>query len=435
MTRPAVVRSLSHQPPPPPQLLARARRPLSCTAAHAAAVVAAAAAAAAGPNGTPGSAAADTTTATGTAPTKAPDVTSGTSQVRIVEVGARDGLQNEPGTVGLVTKLQLLARLRATGLCHIEAGAFVSPRWVPQMAESPSILQHLGAARASTRASASASASASGEGQGDGQEDDGTTYSWLVPNEQGLTAMLSAAAQPQLSAPASVRGHEIAIFASASEGFSRRNLNCSVAESLARFEPVAARARELGLRVRGYVSMVVACPYDGPTPPAAVGDAVQRLLAMGCYEVSLGDTTGVGTPASVAALLRHLTVDRAIPARRLAAHWHDTFGMAVVNARVALDFGIRTFDSSVAGLGGCPYAVGATGNVATEDLVYFLEGCGLRTGVDLDALVAVGQWISHALGRRNASRVGRALASRHRGAGGSGDGGGGGGGDVSAGKL
>ena len=178
-----------------------------------------------------------------------------------------------------------------------------------------------------------------------------------------------------------------------------------------------------------------ACPYDGPTPPTAVGDTVQRLLAMGCYEVSLGDTTGVGTPASVAALLRHLTVDRAIPARRLAAHWHDTFGMAVVNARVALDFGIRTFDSSVAGLGGCPYAVGATGNVATEDLVYFLEGCGLRTGVDLDALVGVGQWISHALGRRNASRVGRALASRHRGAGGSGDGGGGGGGDGGAGKL
>ena len=402
MTRPAV-RYRSHpQLLPPPQRRARARRAQSCPASN------------------------------GALSSNTPDATSGTSQVRIVEVGPRDGLQNEPGTIGLATKLRLLAALGVAGLRHIEAGAFVSPRWVPQMADSPTILRLIAAARTSVSAGTGAggsaqaaetataidtsTATASGEGEDEDQEEEDITYSWLVPNERGFAAMLSALVQSQLPTPASVLGHEIAILASASEGFSRRNLNCSVAESLARSERVAARARGLGLRVRGYVSVVVDCPDDGPTPPAAVGYVAQRLLAMGCYEVSLGDTTGKGTTASVTALLHHLTVDRAIPARRLAAHLHDTFGMAISNARVALDFGIRTFDASVAGLGGCPYAVDSTGNVATEDLVYFLEGCGLRTGVDLDALIDVGQWISHALGRRNASRVGGAMASLSRGA-------------------
>jgi len=231
------------------------------------------------------------------------------------------------------------------------------------------------------------------------------TYSYLVPNEKGLAGFLDANPTPGT-------GNEIAVFASASEGFSQKNLNCSIAESLQRFQPVVEKALKSGFGVRGYVSMVIACPYSGPTPPEAVAGVVQKLLGMGCYEVSLGDTNGVGTPGTVAKLLRCLINERCIPAEKLAAHFHDTYSQAIVNSLVALEHGIRTFDSSVGGLGGCPYAAGATGNVATEDLVYFLEGTGVHTGVDLEQLAGVGEWVSKALGRRNESRVGRALAGK-----------------------
>jgi hydroxymethylglutaryl-CoA lyase len=316
------------------------------------------------------------------------------ASVRIVEVGARDGLQNEKTTVPLDTKLELLSRLSKTGLKHIEAGSFVSPKWVPQMANTSEILARLEMERRGT------------DDDGSGRDDDGITYSYLVPNRRGLEGFLHSDTLPKRE------GNEIAVFASASEGFSRKNLNCTVEESLRRFEPVLAEAREKGYRVRGYVSMVIACPYSGPTPPSAVADVVEKLLEMGCYEVSLGDTNGVGTPGTVGKLLRYLVEERRIPPERLAAHFHDTYGQAIVNSLVALEHGIRTFDSSVGGLGGCPYAEGATGNVATEDLVYFLEGTGVHTGVDLGKLVEIGEWISKALGRGNGSRVGRALAGK-----------------------
>ncbi|KAF8252412.1 aldolase [Wilcoxina mikolae CBS 423.85] len=304
-------------------------------------------------------------------------------RVRIVEVGARDGLQNEKTPVSLDTKLELLSRLSKTGLRHIEAGSFVSPKWVPQMANTSAILSHLESTR---------------------PKDDGVTYSYLVPNTKGLSIFLST------TPPASTRGSEIAIFASASEGFSQKNLNCSITESLSRFEPVVASALEHGFQIRGYVSMIISCPYSGATPVSAVADVVEKLLDMGCYEVSLGDTNGVGTPGTVGRLLRYLVTERGIRVEQLAAHFHDTYGQAIVNSLVALEHGIRTFDSSVGGLGGCPYAQGATGNVATEDLVYFLEGTGVDTGVDLEAVVKVGEWISKVLGRGNGSRVGKALA-------------------------
>jgi hydroxymethylglutaryl-CoA lyase len=307
------------------------------------------------------------------------------AEVRIVEVGARDGLQNEKTTVTLDTKLELLLRLSKTGLRHIEAGSFVSPKWVPQMSNTSAILSQLETTR---------------------EKDDGITYSYLVPNTKGLSGFLEAKPTPATT------GNEIAVFASASEGFSQKNLNCSIADSLARFEPVVVSALENGYQVRGYVSMVIACPYSGPTPPQAVAEVVEKLLEMGCYEISLGDTNGVGTPGTVGKLLRYLVDERRIPPERLAAHFHDTYGQAIVNSLVALEHGIRTFDSSVGGLGGCPYAKGATGNVATEDLVYFLEGTGVHTGVDLEQLVGIGEWISKTLGKGNGSRVGRALAGK-----------------------
>ncbi|PWW72257.1 pyruvate carboxyltransferase [Tuber magnatum] len=207
---------------------------------------------------------------------------------------------------------------------------------------------------------------------------------------------------------------EIAIFGSASEGFSQKNINCSIAESLERFRPVARRALENGIRVRGYVSMIIGCPYDGPTSPMKVAEVVEGLLDLGCYEVSLGDTNGVGTPGTIGTLVNYLIKDRGITAEKLAAHFHDTYGQAIVNCLVALEAGIRTFDSSVAGLGGCPYSKGATGNVATEDLVYFLEGTGVKTNVDMDKIVEIGDWISKQLGRRNESKVGTALMARRR---------------------
>lgn len=309
------------------------------------------------------------------------------ASVRIVEVGARDGLQNEKTAVPLETKLELLSRLSKTGLRHIEAGSFVSPKWVPQMANTSAILSHLE------------------ETKDKEPERKGITYSYLVPNEKGLTGFLDGKPTPG-------NGNEIAVFASASEGFSQKNLNCSIDESLQRFAPVVEKALKSGFRVRGYVSMVIACPYSGATPPEAVANVVEKLLDMGCYEVSLGDTNGVGTPGTVAELLKCLIHKRGIPAEKLAAHFHDTYGQAIVNSLVALEHGIRAFDSSVGGLGGCPYAAGATGNVATEDLVYFLEGTGVHTGVDLEQLAGIGEWVSKKLGRRNGSRVGRAIAGK-----------------------
>ncbi|EWC47539.1 hypothetical protein DRE_03159 [Drechslerella stenobrocha 248] len=305
--------------------------------------------------------------------------------VKIVEVGPRDGLQNEKVIVPLATKLGLIERLSSTGLRVIEAGSFVAPKWVPQMADSSSILAHLSKHPPQLPTAAHK-----------------ISYPFLVPNTKGLDAAL---ANP------TARPSEIAIFASASEGFSQRNLNCSIEESLARFAPVVSRALDAGVPVRGYISMVIACPYSGPTPPEAVVDVALKLLDMGCYEISLGDTTGVGTPHTVDVLIKALLA-AGVPVEKLACHFHDTYGQAIVNCMVGLANGVRVFDSSVAGLGGCPYAKGATGNVSTEDLVYFIHSVGMDTGVDLQRLAEVGAWISDSIGRKNNSKVGPALLAK-----------------------
>ncbi|NLD68674.1 MAG: hydroxymethylglutaryl-CoA lyase [Limnobacter sp.] len=297
-------------------------------------------------------------------------------QVRIVEVGPRDGLQNEKQSIPTDVKLELIDRLGAAGLRSIEATSFVSPKWVPQMADHAELMRAL-------------------------VRRPGVDYPVLTPNLKGFEAALAAGAT------------EVAVFTAASEGFSRKNTNCSIAESIERFVPLAEAARSAGVKVRGYVSCVVACPYDGPIAPSQVADVAARLLDLGCYEVSLGDTIGVGTPASVQRMLD--AVAARIPVARLAGHYHDTYGMAVANVHASYLFGLRVFDSSVSGLGGCPYAKGATGNVATEDVVYLLQGLGADTGVDLDALVDCGAWISERLGRANGSRVGRALLAKRAG--------------------
>lgn len=294
-------------------------------------------------------------------------------RVRIVEVGPRDGLQNEPHQVPTATKLELIARLAATGLCDIEVTSFVSPKWVPQMADQVQVMRGL-------------------------RRRPGLNYPVLTPNLKGFEAAVAEGAA------------EVAVFAAASEGFSQRNINCSIDESIARFVPVFDAAGRLGVRVRGYVSCVIACPYDGAVAPKKVAEVAVRLLELGCCEVSLGDTIGAGTPDSVLRMLE--AVAARVPVARLAGHYHDTYGMAVANVHASYRFGLRAFDSSVAGLGGCPYAKGATGNVATEDVVYLLQGLGADTGVDLDALVDCGAWISAALGRENGSRVGRAMLAR-----------------------
>ena len=291
-------------------------------------------------------------------------------RVRIVEVGPRDGLQNEEQAVSTETKLELIDRLAQAGLRDIEATAFVSPKWVPQMADHEDILRRL-------------------------QRRPGVNYPVLTPNLQGFEAAAAAGAT------------EVAVFAAASEGFSRKNINCSIDESIARFAPVVAAAQARGVKVRGYVSCVIACPYDGPIAPSQVAEVAARLYEMGCAEISLGDTIGVGTPASVLHMLE--AVASRVPLASLAGHYHDTYGMAVANVHASYCFGLRVFDSSVAGLGGCPYAKGATGNVATEDVVYLLNGLGAGTGVDLAMLADVGAWISKSLQRPNNSRVGAAL--------------------------
>lgn len=294
-------------------------------------------------------------------------------QARLVEVGPRDGLQNEKQTVTTDTKLELIARLADAGLRAIESASFVSPKWVPQMADHADLMQRL-------------------------VRRPGVSYPVLTPNLKGFEAALAAGAT------------EVAVFAAASESFSQKNINCSIAESIARFDPVFAAAREHGIQVRGYVSCVVACPYEGPIAPQAVADVAQALYERGAYEVSLGDTIGTGTPSSVERMLD--AVARIVPIDRMAGHYHDTYGMAVANVDASWRFGLRTFDSSISGLGGCPYAKGATGNVATEDVVYLLQGLGADTGIDLDALVDTSAWISQRLGRELGSRVARAMLAK-----------------------
>ncbi len=291
--------------------------------------------------------------------------------VRIVEVGPRDGLQNEKQVVPAATKVELIERLAACGLRTVEATSFVSPKWIPQLADAAEVYTGV-------------------------RKRPGVTYPVLVPNLQGLERALAVGVR------------EIAVFSAASEAFNRKNINASIDESLQRFEPVMERARAEGLRVRGYVSTVLGCPYQGEVPLADVVRVAATLHRMGCYEVSLGDTIGIGTAGKARAML--LAVAESVPMAALAVHFHDTRGQALANLYACLEAGVRVADASVAGLGGCPYARGATGNVATEDVVYLLHGLGYATGVDLDALVETGRWISGQLGRENGSRVGKALA-------------------------
>ncbi len=292
------------------------------------------------------------------------------ASVKLVEVGPRDGLQNEPTPVPPAVKARLIDMLAEAGLTAIESGSFVSPKWVPQMAGTPEVLAAI------TRRP-------------------GVSYPVLVPNLKGLEAAEEAGGID-----------EIAVFGAASEAFSQKNINCSVEESLARFAPVAERALANGWRVRGYVSCVLGCPYEGEVAPAKVAAVAERLLAMGCYEISLGDTIGTGTPLAAQAMVE--AVAQVVPVEKLAAHFHDTYGQALANILAVMEKGVAVVDSSVAGLGGCPYAKGASGNVASEDVLYMLDGMGVRTGVDLDRLIAAGAFISDHLRRPTGSKVARA---------------------------
>lgn len=293
------------------------------------------------------------------------------SKVKIVEVGPRDGLQNEKETIPAAVKIELVDRLTDAGFVNIEAASFVSPKWVPQMAGAEEVMSRVPRVQ-------------------------GVRYGALVPNMKGLDAALAAGCD------------EVAVFGAASESFSQRNINCSIRESLERFRPVAEEAKRHGLRVRGYVSCVLGCPYEGPIAPSKVADVARQLQEMGCDEISLGDTIGRGTPRSTRLMLEACL--RHIPAEHLAGHYHDTFGMAIANVAASLDLGLRSFDSSVSGLGGCPYAPGASGNVATEDIVYLLHGLGYVTGIDLQRLIGAGVFIGAELGRESASRVARAMS-------------------------
>jgi isopropylmalate/homocitrate/citramalate synthase len=289
--------------------------------------------------------------------------------VRIVEVGPRDGLQNEATSVPTATKVEFIGLLASAGLKTIEATAFVSPKWVPQMADHAELMRAL-------------------------PRREGVTYPVLAPNLQGFEAAVAAGAT------------EVAVFAAASETFSQRNINCGIAESLQRFSPVFDAARATNVRVRGYVSCALGCPYEGAVDPSSVADVAGKLFASGCYEISLGDTIGVGTPKATQQVIA--TVAKRVPVANLAGHFHDTFGQALANIYASLEVGMRVFDASVSGLGGCPYAPGAAGNVASEDLLYMLNGMGIETGVDLDRLIAAGAFICAALGRETQSRVAKA---------------------------
>ena len=297
-------------------------------------------------------------------------MTSLPTKVRIVEMGPRDGLQNEPGTVPTAVKLELIDRLADAGLTAIESTAFVSPKWIPQMADHTEVLKGI-------------------------RRRPGVTYPVLTPNLKGFEAAGAT---------------EVAIFGAASESFSKKNINCSIAESLERFQPVAEAAAKNNVRVRGYVSCVIGCPYEGDIAPAKVAEVSKALFDMGCYEVSLGDTIGVGTPRKTQAMIE--AVAKVVPVNKLAGHYHDTFGQSLANIYASLELGVATFDSSVAGLGGCPYAAGASGNVATEDVLYMLQGLGIETGVDLDKVAATGEWICAILKREPGSKAGRAIAAK-----------------------
>jgi hydroxymethylglutaryl-CoA lyase len=294
-------------------------------------------------------------------------------RVRMVEVGPRDGLQNEPGSVPTEVKVALIDRLSDAGLPVVEAGSFVSPKWVPQMADTAEVMARI-------------------------RRKPGVAYPVLVPNMKGLEGALAAKAE------------EIAIFGAATEAFSKRNINCSITESLERFEPVCRTAIDHGMRVRGYMSVVLGCPYEGEVKPEAVAAVSQRLYDMGCYEISLGDTIGTGTPAKAQRMIE--TVAKKIPIEKLAGHFHDTYGQALANILAVMEMGVVTFDSSVAGLGGCPYAKGATGNVASEDVLYMLDGLGIETGVDMARLLDAAEFICAQLKRPTVSRAGRALAAK-----------------------
>jgi hydroxymethylglutaryl-CoA lyase len=291
-------------------------------------------------------------------------------RVKMVEVGPRDGLQNEPKSVPAPVKIALIDRLAAAGLSVVEAGSFVSPKWVPQMADTAEVMAGIARRR-------------------------GVSYPVLVPNMKGYEAARAAKVE------------EIAVFGAASETFSQKNINCSIDESLDRFAPVCEAAKRDGVKVRGYISCVLGCPYEGRIAPGAVAHVAERLAMLGCYEISLGDTIGVGTPGKVMAMIE--AVAAKLPRERLAVHFHDTYGQALANILAALAQGIAVVDSSVAGLGGCPYAAGASGNVASEDVLYMLNGLGIETGVDLEQLAEAGRFICAALGRAPASKVALAL--------------------------
>ncbi|KMY88664.1 hydroxymethylglutaryl-CoA lyase, mitochondrial [Drosophila simulans] len=296
-------------------------------------------------------------------------VTSAANQVRIVEVGPRDGLQNEPKLLPAATKIELINQLSETGLRTIEATSFVSAKWVPQMGDNAEVLRGI-------------------------RKVPGISYPVLTPNLKGFESALEAGAE------------EVAVFGAASDAFSLKNVNCTAAEAIERFKPVLKAAQKHGVRVRGYVSTVVGCPYEGAVAPSAVVKVVEALYQMGCYEISLGDTIGVGTPGTMRRMLDEVT--KVVPAKDLAVHCHDTYGQSLSNILVSLDYGIRVVDSSVSGLGGCPYAKGASGNAATEDVVYLLHGMGLDTGVNLDKLIQVGRYICTEMGRTSESKVNRA---------------------------
>ena len=294
-------------------------------------------------------------------------------RVKLVDVGPRDGLQNEPGVVSTAVKIELINRLSEAGLPVIEATSFVSPKWVPQMSDNAQVMAGI-------------------------RRKPGVSYPVLVPNMKGLESALAAGVE------------EIAVFGAATEAFSRRNTNCSIAESFERFAPVCKAALDAGIKVRGYISVVLGCPFEGEVDPAVVADISERLSQIGCYEISLGDTIGVGTPGKTRRMVE--AVSRRVSVEKLGGHFHDTYGQALANILASLETGMATFDSSVAGLGGCPYAPGATGNVATEDVLYMLDGLGIQTGVEMSKLLQAAQFICDELGRPTVSRAGRALAAK-----------------------
>jgi hydroxymethylglutaryl-CoA lyase len=295
------------------------------------------------------------------------------AKVRVVDVGPRDGLQNEKGEVPTAVKLELIERLADAGLQAVEATAFVSPKWIPQMADHTEVLERI-------------------------RRKPGVSYPVLTPNLKGFEAAKAA------------RATEVAVFGAASEAFSKKNINCAIAESLERFRLVVDAAKKSGIKVRGYISCVVACPYEGEVKPARVAEVAGALYDMGCYEISLGDTIGAATPGKTQAMIEACL--KRVPVEKLAGHYHDTYGQALANIYASMELGVATFDSSVSGLGGCPYAKGASGNVATEDVIYMLQGLGIETGIDLDKLVETGAWISAFLKREPGSKAGRAIAAK-----------------------